>query len=283
MQSLLFVPGHKEKMLRAAPASGADILLIDLEDSVQPASNKAVAREAVSRLLKEGVFSKSKVFVRVNDLQSGDLVRDLTATIALGVSGFLYPKASTAGDIIFFDKLLEAMEYDLGLEVGNLQIMVLIETAAAVLNCSEICSASKRIVAAAFGSEDYLAEIEGIGGQDNIHLNVPRAMIVLGARAAGVLAIDTVFIDIADIEGLHAQIRTSVDLGFDGMLALHPRQVSHINEGYKPSPIELQAARKTLELYDAAQKTGSGVAYVDGVFVGPPLVRRAKKLLDKRQ
>lgn len=278
----MFVPGHRERFLRSAVNSDADILLIDFEDSVQPKENKEIARELVKKLFKEGLFKGRRIFPRVNDLDSGDLLKDILAVAELGIEGFLYPKSNEPGDIIFFDKLLEAVENDLEIPVGTLKIIVLIETPAAVLNCEKICSASPRVIAATFGSEDYLAELQGNGGEDNSLLTMARAMIAMGARAAGVTPIDTVHVDINDLDGLERNIAISKSLGFDGMLVLHPKQIPLAHDGYSATTEEIEYAIELVRRYKDTVGCGQGIAYNDGVFVGPPLVRRAEKLLVKQ-
>ena len=151
MRSLMFVPAHSEKLMDSATRVAADVLLFDIEDSVQPLENKQLARDTVVKYIEGGKFEGRSIFLRINDRESGQLLRDVTQLSIEGVTGFMYPKAKTGKDIYFFDKLLETIEYERGMEIGTFKIIPLIETAAAVMNVQDICSASKRVMAIAYG------------------------------------------------------------------------------------------------------------------------------------
>lgn len=162
LRSLMFVPGHNERLLLSAAKSEADVLLLDIEDSVQPSSNKQCARDMILQYIKAGIFKKHLIFPRVNDRESGHLLKDVTQLCINGIDGFVYPKAKKGEDIYFFSKLLETIEYEKGIKIGTLKIIPLIETASAVLNAQEICQASDRVIAIAFGCEDFITDLQGI-------------------------------------------------------------------------------------------------------------------------
>ncbi len=206
MRSLMFVPGHNEKLLNSASRSAADVLLLDLEDSVQPESNKAIARQKIAEWVSSGKLNNYYIFPRVNDRESGHLLKDVHALTISGVTGFMYPKAKKGEDIYFFDKLLETIEYEKKIPIGTYKIIPLIEMSAAVLNAQEICQASKRVVAIAFGCEDFISDLEGIHDHAGDSIYVPRAMIALAARANGVIPIDTVHINVHDLEDLEKNL-----------------------------------------------------------------------------
>src|SRR5690554_1514449 len=142
MRSLMFVPAHNEKLMNSAVNINADVLLLDIEDSVQPIENKQKARDTVVQFVKEGKFKGKTLFPRINDRESGQLLKDVTQLMIAGIEGFMYPKAKRGEDIYFFDKLLETLEYEKGITPGTYKIIPLIETASAVLNAEEICKAS---------------------------------------------------------------------------------------------------------------------------------------------
>ena len=144
MRSLMFVPGHNERLMQSASRSEADVLLLDIEDSVQPVANKQLARDMIYQWVKEGKFNDHRVFPRVNDRESGQLLKDVYQLTIEGIHGFMYPKSKKGEDVYFFSKLLETIEYEKGIPVGTFKIIPLIETAAAVLNAQEICQASDR-------------------------------------------------------------------------------------------------------------------------------------------
>lgn len=281
LRSLMFVPGHNERLLNSAARSAADVLLLDIEDSVQPPENKSKARQLVKEWVEEGKFKKHLVFPRINDRESGHLLKDVEALSIKGVDGFMYPKAKTGQDIYFFDKLLETIEYEKGFPIGEFKIIPLIETASAVLNAQDICKASKRVIAIAFGCEDFIADLEGIHDKAHESLFTPRAIIAMAARATGVVPIDTVHINIHDLEDLEHNLKLAKNLGFEGMLILNPKELPLAHQYFSPSEKEVSDAKEMLRLSDEAELDGKGVALMNGKFIGPPMVVTAKKIITK--
>lgn len=280
MRSLMFVPAHNLKLMESAVKTEADVLLPDLEDSVQPNSNKIVARENIIKFIEGGKFNGYRVFPRVNDRESGELLKDVTQLTIQGIDGFMYPKAHTGEDIYFFDKLLETVEYEKGYEIGHFKIIPLIETASSVLHAEEICKASDRVIAIAFGNEDYLADIDGENDEEASTIFTARSLIAIAARSQGVIPIDTVHIKVHDLEDLEKNIIIAKKLGFEGMLVLHPKELELVHKYYSPTEEEVLEAKKMVEAFEESQKKGAGVAIIDGKFVGPPLVKKAEKILE---
>ena len=281
MRSLMFVPAHNEKFIRSAAKSEADILLFDIEDSVQPAENKQLARNMVLKLIEEGIFNDHVIFPRINDRESGHLLKDVTQLTINGINGFMYPKAKRGEDIYFFDKLLETIEYEKGFEKGTFKIIPLIETASAVTNVFEICTASPRVIAIAYGSEDFITDLQGIHDAEHQSLFTPRAMIAMAARANNIEPIDTVHVRVKDLSDLETNLKISKKMGFGGMLALNPIEIPLIHQYFSPSEIEVENAREMLRLDEEARKDNRGVAIMNGKFIGPPFVAKAKKILKK--
>lgn len=281
LRSLMFVPGHNDKFLDSASKSPADVLLLDIEDSVQPIVNKQVARDKITEWVTKGAFKNHLVFPRVNDRESGQLLKDLMQLTIPGVDGFMYPKSYTGQDVYFIDKLLDTIEYEKGIPQGTFKLIPLIETSAAVLNAQDICRASKRVIAIAYGSEDFISDLEGIHDADHESLFTPRAMIAMAARANKVVPIDTVHINVHNLEDLEHNIQLSKKLGFEGMLVLNPKELLLIHKYFSPSLKEEQDAREMLRLSEEAELNGKGVALMNGKFIGPPMVLTAKKTLKK--
>ena len=269
----MFVPAHNEKFMRSAAKSDADILLFDIEDSVQPAENKQAARNKVVELLNEGIF----------DRESGHLLKDVTQLAVRGVTGFMYPKAKRGEDIYFFDKLLETIEYEKEIPKGTFKIIPLIETASAVMNVQEICTSSPRVIAIAYGSEDFINDLQGVHDEEHQSLFTPRAMIAMAARANNIEPIDTVHVRVKDLEDLEVNLTISRKLGFGGMMALNPIELPLIHQYFSPSEEEVENAREMLRLDEEARKEGRGVAIMNGKFIGPPFVAKAKKILRKHE
>lgn len=284
MRSLMFVPAHNERLMSSASRSKADVLLLDVEDSVQPVENKQIARNNIIRYIQEGKFKNYKVFSRINDRESGELLRDVSQLTIEGVEGFMYPKSKKGEDIYFFGKLLETVEYEKGFPIGTFKIIPLIETTGAVMNIQEICTACpNRVVAVAFGCEDFVTDL---GGQHDIEgqsIFTARAMIAMGAKANDVLPIDTVHIKVHDLEDLEKNLVLSKKLGFSGMMVLNPKELDLVHKYYSPAEEEVEWATEMLQLSEEAVAQGKGVAVKDNKFIGPPMVKMAKEILRRNE
>jgi citrate lyase subunit beta/citryl-CoA lyase len=195
----------------------------------------------------------------------------------------MYPKSQTGEDVYFFDKLLETIEYEKSIPIGTFKIIPLIETAAAVLNAQEICKASSRVVAIAFGCEDFLTDLEGIHDKAGQSIFTARAMISMAARANNVIPIDTVHVRIHDLEELENNLQLAKKLGFEGMLILHPKELPLAHQYFSPNEKEVEDAKTMLKLAEEAKKDAKGVALMNGKFIGPPMVASAKKTLKKHE
>lgn len=283
LRSLMFVPGHNDRLLESAGRSDADALLLDIEDSVQPKKNKQIARQKILEKLESGIFKNHLVFPRVNDRESGELIKDVMALTVEGIDGFVYPKSQTGQDVYFFDKLLETIEYEKGMKIGTFKIIPLIETAAAVLNAQEIIKASGRVIAIAFGCEDFISDLKGVHDGAGRSIFTPRAMIAMAARGNGVIPIDTVHINVHDLKDLEDNLITASELGFEGMLILHPKEIELAHRYFSPTPEEISDANEMLNLNEKAREANMGVAIMNGKFIGPPMVLSAKATLKKAQ
>jgi len=283
MRSLMFVPGHNESLLRKAAESEADVLLLDIEDSVQPVANKTIARALIEDLIVQGVFTRKKIYIRINDRESGQLLDDLAAMSTLQVEGFVYPKATGAEDIFFIDRLLESYEFKNGFQKGRFKLIALIETAEAVLNVLSIAKSSERMVALAYGCEDFLADLNGQHDLNENALFVPRAMIAMAARAAGIIPIDTVHIRVHDLENLEQNLKIAKTLGFEGMLVLNPKEIPLVHTYFSPTEEEIKKAEEIIALAKQAVADGHGVVMRNGRFVGPPLIAGAESVLKKQK
>ncbi len=282
MRSLMFVPGHNEKFILNAACSDADVILLDVEDSVMPATNKQLARDNIKRHIEEKTFSGSDVFVRINEFSSGHLLQDIMQLSIEGITGFLLSKANSVEDIVLLDKLLALIEIERGIPLGEFKIIPILETAESIINSNEIAQASKRIIAIGFGSEDYVSDLDGLRDFDtNTSIFAPRAWVAMVARANNLIPIDAAYIKVHDLEGLQKHINVGRTLGYAGMWVLNPKQNKFVNESYAPSEEEVSEAYEILRLYDEAIKLNKGIAIINGKFIGPPLVVKAKHILDK--
>lgn len=279
----MFVPGHNERLLISAAKSDADVLLLDVEDSVQPAANKQVARDMIQDWASSGRLSNFKVFARINDRESGHLLKDIYQLTIDGITGFMYPKARLGDDIYFIDKLLETIELEKQIPIGTFKLIPLIESTAAVLNAQDICKASSRVVALAFGCEDFVTDLHGILDDENVSLFTPRAIIAMAARANGVLPIDTVHVKVHDLEDLEVNLKLAKKLGYEGMLVLNPKELELVHRYFSPDEQEVKDADEMLQLYSEAEAEGKGVVVKNGKFVAITMVRLANGILEKHK
>ena len=280
MRSLMFVPGHSEKLQLSASKSDADVILLDIEDSVLPVSNKQLARDTVKKNIEAGLFKDYDVFVRINERNTGLILQDTLQLTIPGITGFLFSKTETAEDIIFFDKLLESIEYERGYEIGMFKIIPILETCASIVNANEIAKASNRIVALGFGSEDFVSDLGGIRDFEEAQsIFNPRAWVAMVARTHHQIPIDAAYIHVHDTEGLVRHIKKGQTLGYEGMWVLHPIQNKFANEAFAPTAEEVEEAKMMMSLFQEAQDQGKGVAIINGKFIGPPLVVKAKSVI----
>lgn len=280
MRSLMFVPANNERYLKSATHSDADIILLDVEDSVPGSVNKQVARDKIVEYTNKKYFTQP-LFPRINDRESGHLLKDLLQLTIPGITGFMYPKSQTGEDIYFIDKLLDAIEYEKGITHGTYKLIPLIETTSAVLHAEEICKASPRVIAVAFGCEDYVTDLHGVHDGEEQSIFTARAMIAMSARASGVIPIDTVHIKIRDLEDLEKNIKIAKNLGFEGMLVLNPIELSLVHHYFSPTYEEYIQAKSILEVSEKAITEAKGVTVMGNLFVGPPMVNQARKIVSK--
>lgn len=282
MRSLMFVPANNEKFLESCVKRDADVLLLDIEDSVPP-YEKQKARENIKRFVERSDVDGKRIFPRVNDRESGELLKDVYQLTIPGIAGFMYPKSTMPEDVYFIGKLLETIEYEKGYPIGTFKLIPLIETAGAVINIKEICMASDRVIAVAFGCEDYVTDMEGRHDIEGTSILTARNLIAIGARSCGVLPIDTVHIRVHDLEDLEKNLILSRNLGFEGMMVLSPRELPLVNKYYSPTIEEVNWAEEMIALANIAQKQGRGVAMKGSKFIGPPMVKMAEKILNKQK
>lgn len=284
IRSLMFVPGHNEKLFDSAANSTADALLFDLEDSVQPPVNKIAARKLIIEKSKDKKFDKFTKFVRVNEISTEYFLQDILQLTAASIDGFLLSKTETPDDIIYLDNLLTSIERERNISLGKFTIIPILETTKSIVNIKEITLASKRIVAIGFGSEDYVSDLQGVRDfGTNVSIFNPRSYVPIVARAYGLEAIDAAYIHVHDLEGLEKHLETGKVLGYSGMWILHPKQNSAANRVYSPTKEEYEKALDSVLIYEKAISQNKGVAIIDGKFIGPPVLIKAKATINRVQ
>ena len=278
IRSLIFVPGNRANMLERARAFDADVIMVDLEDSVPPGEKVAardMAREWVPALRAEG----KRVMVRVNSLDTGLTRPELEAVVSPDLAGISLGKVESVRDIRTAHALLSPLEAASGMEVGSLRIIPWIETAKAAWDARAIAESSPRIAAIAFGAEDFTNDM-GIERTDTgEEVAVPRAWVPVAARAGEVGALDSPFVRFRDPDALREDAANARRMGYTGKFAIHPAQLEIINETFSPSAAEIEYARRVMEAWDAAEAAGRGSLALDGRMVDVPVVKRAQNLL----
>ncbi len=284
MRSLLFVPGDSEKKLEKGLSSEADVLLIDLEDSVS-GERKEVARKIAADFLTANRDRPPRLFVRINDLASGFADEDLAAVMPSMPHGILLPKSNSGKDVTRLSAKLNVHEARAGIAEGSTQILAIItETAIGTLSATSYPDASKRLIGLSWGAEDLSAAIgartpRDAAGHYTDVFRLARAVTILGASAAEVAAIDTVYINYRDDAGLTCECEEAERDGFTGKLAIHPAQVPIINRAFTPSAEAVEHARKIIDAF--GENPSAGVIGIDGQMFDRPHLRRAERLVQR--
>lgn len=281
---MLFVPADSEKKLGKGLETGADALILDLEDSVA-AANKAGARETARAFLAAHVLAADRplLMVRVNALDTGLTDDDLQAVVGAKPDAIMLPKAESGADVVHLDAKLNALEALSGIPEGHIKIVVVAtETAKAVFNLGSYQGASPRLSGLTWGAEDLSADIgsETNRASDGRHtepFRIARSLCLFGAVAAGVQPIDTVFPAFRDSEGLHRECEEARRDGFTGKMAIHPAQVPVINAVFTPSAEAVAEARRLIEAF--AANPSAGVVNLDGEMFDRPHLTRAERLI----
>lgn len=274
LRSMLFAPGTRPERFAKAMSAGADAVIFDLEDSVEPAQ-KEKARTLIAEFLASPSTGPLRL-VRFNAIHTADGEADLEFFSRLtGFDGVLLPKVETVG-------LVELVARVFGRHAPGAVVpplLVMLETPAAILRAGDIAAADAPIAALLFGAEDFTASLGVERTTDGEELLHARGQISLAAAAVRAEAIDAVFTDLNDHEGLSRDCRRARGLGFRGKMAIHPKQIEVINEAFTPAPPEVERAHRVVEAFETARAAGQGVTTLDGRMVELPIVERARRVL----
>lgn len=279
LRSPLFVPGNKASMLEKALGLKPDAFVPDMEDSV-PAAEKANARETVRALLPRLAATGIPVIPRVNSLETEWIEADLEAVVGAHVFGVSVGKVRRPGDIAAISRLVSMLESRAGIRVGTLHLVPWIETAEAIVNVAGICRASERIVAVAFGGEDFTNDMGVERLEDESQIVYARQALCVAARAANVLALDTPYFKLRNPDGLRDNALKAKSIGFKGKFAIHPEQIDALNECFSPSAQEVAHAERVVAAYEEAERRGRASTSLDGWVIDVPVVKRARALLE---
>ncbi|HEX7074273.1 MAG TPA: CoA ester lyase [Hyphomicrobiaceae bacterium] len=284
MRSLLFVPGDSDRKIAKALSSGADALILDLEDSValdRKAEARAMTRDFIASTKGQG--KRPRLYVRINALTTDLWSADLEGVMSAGPDGIILPKPRSGEDVHRLSLALDHAEERAGLKLGSTRIVAIAtEVPICILNMSSFVESSSRLEGLTWGAEDLSAEVGSTATREpNGVLTSPyrlaRDLCLFTAVSAGVQPIDTVFIDFRDLDGLKAEAAAAARDGFTGKLAIHPDQVEIINAAFTPSRREIEHARDIVAMFAASP--GAGVISLNGQMYDRPHLTRAERVL----
>lgn len=285
IRSFLFIPGDSEKKLGKVDGVAADAFILDLEDAVAVA-RKPVAREMVPAFIKERPRAerKSQLWVRVNPLDTPWTLEDLAAIVPVAPDGIMLPKVNGPEDVEQVSHYLSALEAASGVEQGSIRILpVATETAVSPFRLGDYAAAGlTRLYGLTWGAEDLSSAIGASGNTDGTGewthtYKMVRSLCLLGAHAAGGEAVDTLYVDFRDPDGLRASCKAARAEGFSGRVAIHPAQVDIINESFSPSADEVDFARRVIDLF--AANPDAGTLGLDGKMLDIPHLKQAERTL----
>jgi len=287
MRSLLFVPGDSEKKLAKSEGIPADVLILDLEDSVA-LPNKAAARALVAEYLSTcATDRRQQIWVRINPLDHTEAGADLSAVIRAKPGGIVLPKPRSPEDVEILGRRIGNYEAEYEISAGSTRILpVATETPQSLFSLGDYRQCGQRLAGLTWGAEDLSAAVGATSNRDeNGNWTAPyqwvRSLCLFAAHAAGVNAIDTLYSDFRDREGLEKSCAEARRDGFSGKLAIHPEQVEIINQAFTPSPEEIESARRIVALFDANPEAGT--LALDGVMLDLPHLLQAKKILSNSE
>ncbi len=276
-RSLLFVPATAEKFVARAHTRGADVVILDLEDSIPPPAKEA-ARAALPAAAKLVGQAGADVCVRINRALEMS-IPDIAASVMPEVSVLMLPKLMGPEHVRLLSEVVAVREAALGLSIGHTRFIGVVETPQALPALAAIAGADPRMAALGVGSEDLSTELEAVPGADSLY--VFGMMCVAAARGAGILPMGSIgaFADFSDLEAYRQSLRRSRRLGFGCASCIHPAQVPIINEEYGPAPAEVDRARRLIAAFDDALASGQGAVAFEGAMIDLPVVERARRLL----
>jgi citrate lyase subunit beta/citryl-CoA lyase len=283
-RSWLFVPGDSERKLARALATGADAVILDLEDAVMP-ERKALARQmAAEFLVAPRRAAAPAVWVRVNPVSSGLMPDDLAAVMPAGPAGIVLPKPDSIADVQALDRALGNFEKTAPGRAPTPVVAIATETALAVLNLPGYAKPPARLLALTWGGEDLSAELGAVVNRDpdgefRFTYQMVRGLCQIAAAAAGLPAIETISPDFRDEAALGRRAARAVEDGFSGMLAIHPAQVPVINAAFTPTDEQVEFARRVLAAFDSAP--GAGTVQLDGRMLDRPHRIQAQRVLER--
>ena len=281
-RSLIFVPSNSRRFIDKAKTLNADITCFDLEDSV-PINEKTVAREIIVQTLKRRTDYKTNVYIRINSFDSGMAFSDLKEIIQNGVDGIVIPKVNDENEVVDIIRFISILEDERGIKKGSIKLIPSIETAKGIVNAYFIAKADQRVNALVFGVFDFLYDMGlDYAENDGIEYVYARGKIPVDAKAAGVAAIDAIWQNVDDTNGLTKDARVAKRLGYSGKSIIHPSQIDPVHKIFIPTKNEIEWAKKVIEALGETMERGSGRGAVklEGKMIDAVHYKQAKAILD---
>lgn len=279
-RALLYMPGDEMRKIQKAIGLGVDCICMDIEDGV--ASNrKTDARATISEALVSLDFGRAEKLVRINPVGSGLVEEDLRAVIHARPDGLVIPKVGTAEQVRWVSMRLAEEERERGWPVGSIVLLALIETAMGVVNLKEIAGSDPRLQALIFGAEDLAGDIGAVRTREGWEIFYARSATVTHAAAFGLQALDMVYMDLQDIDGLRKESEEAARMAYTGKQIIHPNQVAPVQEAFTPSDEAIAHAVRVVEAAAQHQEAGTGAFTLDGKMVDAPVVRAAEWVLER--
>ncbi|HET9914298.1 MAG TPA: CoA ester lyase [Anaerolineales bacterium] len=279
-RALLYMPGDDRRKIEKAATLGADCICMDMEDGVA-ITRKADARAVIAQAMKDLEFGSSERCIRINSFGSGFEKFDLAAAVATNPDAIVVPKVETAEQVRSISEYIEMYELSSKMDIGSIRMLVGVETAKGILNLRDIAGADKRLEAIIFGAEDFAASIGATRTTEAMEVLYARSAVVTACAAHELQAIDMVYIDFRDVEGLRAEAEQGARLGFSGKQIIHPNQVEAVQAAFTPSDEAIEYAQRVVRAFSTSQKEGKGAFALDGKMIDMPLLKNAQKVLDR--
>ncbi len=283
LRSWLFTPGNRIDRMEKAMDLGSDVIILDLEDAVSY-DEKEPSRHNIQTVLSR--WQGPQVYVRINPISAANEfsvnqgVQDLEAVVRPGLDGIVFPKAETAEDARQIDALIGRLEQERGLPAGRIDLMPIIETAKGLWRIFEVLSATPRIKRVAFGAGDFTRDLNLEWTPTEEELLYARSHITVASRAADrERPIDSVYVQIADLDGCARSARHAKQLGYQGKMAIHPNQVAPITKVFSPSEEDIAWAHRLIAAFADAERRGLAALNFEGMMIDYPIVEKAKRIL----
>lgn len=281
-RALLYMPGDDERKIRKAATLGVDSVCLDMEDGVAQ-NRKAEARATIARELGSVDFGRSERLVRINPIGSGLEEDDLNSVLSVRPDGIVVPKVEHPEQVLWACSRIDAAEGFSSPQRGDMGVILIIETAKGIVNLPQICSAHPRLRVLVFGAEDFAGDMGAIRTPEAWEVFYARSAVVTHAAAFDLQAIDMVYVDFQDIEGLQEEARQGVQMGYAGKQIIHPNQVAPVQETFTPSDEEVRHAQRIMEAFHEHQRAGRGAFALDGKMIDAPILKAAQRVLARAQ